>query len=71
MKTILIKNVFFKFLFPLYLLISSKQNLPELWAERKEEYLKFVMIKQNYTPREVQLPNSYIQDSQVVKKDTI
>ena len=53
LRVILVENIFFKFLVPLYLLQNSKTSLPSLWVERDWRRLEFSMTSQSLIPRPV------------------
>ena len=43
LRVILIENIFFKFLLPLYFLVGSRTSLPSLWAQQDDRKLKFFL----------------------------
>ena len=43
LRTILIENIFFKSLVPVYLILQSRTHLKSLWADRQPERLRFFM----------------------------
>ena len=53
LRVILVENIFFKFLVPLYLLIQSRSKLPSLWADEDQRKLKFFMTSPSFIPRPV------------------
>ena len=53
LRVILVENIFFKFLVPLYLLQNSKTSLPSLWAERDWRRLEFSVTSQRLVARPV------------------
>ena len=53
LRTILIENIFFKTLVPLYLILQSRTHLKSLWADKQPERRRFFMSKQNIVGRPV------------------
>ena len=53
LRTIFIQIILLKFLFPIYLIVSSKYNLPELWADSSQRKQKFSMTPPSFVARQV------------------
>ena len=53
LRTILIENIFFKSLVPVYLILQSRTHLKSLWADRQPERLRFFMSTQKIIGRPV------------------
>ena len=45
-KQIILDNLFYRFLFPLFLLFTNKKKLPQLWSERSNRRQNFFMSGQ-------------------------
>ena len=50
-KLIIIDNICYRFLFPVYLIINAKSCLPELFSEKSTRKLDFFKSKHNFIPR--------------------
>ena len=53
LRNILIENIFFKFVIPVYLIVHSRTHLPALWVDSEQKYLIFSMTKPSFIPRPV------------------
>ena len=53
LRVIIVENIFYKFLVPLYLLIDSRSKLPLLWADEEQRKLKFFMTAPSFISRPV------------------
>ena len=53
LRTILIENIFFKTLFPVYLILQSRKHLQSLWTDKQPERLRFFMSEQKIIGRPV------------------
>ena len=51
LRTILIENIFFKTLFPVYLILQSRKHLQSLWTDKQPERLRFFMSEQKIIGR--------------------
>ena len=51
LKLIIIDNICYRFLFPVYLIINAKSSLPELFLEKPFRKLIFFKSEQNLIPR--------------------
>ena len=53
LRTILIENIFFKSLVPIYLILQSRKHLKSLWTDKQPEPLRFFMSTQKIIGRPV------------------
>ena len=53
LKTILIENIFFKCLIPVYLLLSCRRHYPALWVDRELRKCDFFMTPPSFISRPV------------------
>ena len=53
LRTILIENIFFKSLVPVYLILQSRTHLKSLWTDKQPERLRFFMSAQKIIGRPV------------------
>ena len=53
LRTLLIENIFFKSLVPVYLILQSRTHLKSLWTDRQPERLRFFMSTQKIIGRPV------------------
>lgn len=67
LKTILIENIFFKCLIPIYLLLSCRCHYPNLWVDIKLRKCDFFMTPPSYIARPV--ISKYQNHETVVERD--
>ena len=53
LRIILIENIFFKLMVPVYLILQSRTHYKTLWAESRERKLTFSMTQPSFLPRPV------------------
>ena len=68
-RTILIENIFFKFIIPVFLIIYSKLHLKSLWSDQDYRNINFFLSSSSYEARPV--VSKYSNKFQIInEKDT-
>ena len=50
-RILLIENIFFKFLLPIFFIMSTKSSLPALWSDTVDRKVDFFMTQSSFKPR--------------------
>ena len=51
LRILVIENIFFKVLFPMFLIIRTRSSLPALWSNTDDRKVEFFMTKSTFKPR--------------------